>query len=45
MKKQIQTLQAELIKIKHSKIIWATFIAFAIAPIMGAVFLTYCSGQ
>lgn len=39
MKKQIQTLQAELIKIKHSKIIWATFIAFAIAPIMGAVFI------
>lgn len=39
MKQQIQTLQAELIKIKHSKIIWATFIAFALAPIMGAVFV------
>lgn len=39
MKQQIQALQAELIKIKHSKIIWATFIAFALAPIMGAVFI------
>ena len=39
MKQQIQALQAELIKIKHSKIIWVTFVAFAIAPIMGAVFI------
>lgn len=39
MKHQIHTFQAELIKIKHSKIIGATFIAFALAPIMGAVFI------
>jgi ABC-type transport system involved in multi-copper enzyme maturation permease subunit len=39
MKQQIKALQAELLKIKHSKIIWATFIAFALAPIMGAVFI------
>jgi ABC-type transport system involved in multi-copper enzyme maturation permease subunit len=39
MKQQIKALQAELIKIKYSKIIWATFIAFALAPIMGAVFI------
>lgn len=39
MKQQIQALQAELIKIKHSKIVWATFIAFALAPLMGAVFI------
>lgn len=39
MKQQIHSLQAELIKIKHSKIIWATFIAFALAPITGAVFI------
>ncbi len=38
MKQQIRAIQAEFIKIKHSKIIWATFIAFGIAPIMGAVF-------
>lgn len=38
MKHQIRAIQAEVIKIKHSKIIWATFIAFGIAPIMGAVF-------
>ncbi|MFN8348650.1 MAG: ABC transporter permease [Spirosomataceae bacterium] len=39
MKQQIQTLQAELIKTKHAKVIGATFIAFALAPIMGAVFI------
>lgn len=38
MKQQIRAIQAELIKIKHSKITWATFVAFGIAPIMGAVF-------
>ncbi len=38
MRKQILAIQAEFIKIKHSKITWATFIAFGIAPIMGAVF-------
>ncbi len=38
MKHQIRAIQAELIKIKHSKIILATFIAFGIAPIMGVVF-------
>lgn len=39
MKQQIQALQAELIKVKHSTIIWATFIAFGLAPVMGAVFI------
>ncbi len=39
MKQQIYALQAEFIKLKHSKIVWATFIAFSIAPIMGAVFM------
>jgi ABC-2 type transport system permease protein len=39
MKQQIQALQAELIKIKRSKILWVTFIAFGIAPVMGAVFI------
>lgn len=38
MKQQIRAIQAEVIKIKHSKIILATFVAFGIAPIMGAVF-------
>lgn len=39
MTNQIQALQAELIKIKNSKIIWATFISFGLAPVMGAVFI------
>ena len=44
MKQQIRALQAELIKIKYSKIIWATFIAFALAPIMGAVCIFIIQG-
>lgn len=39
MKSQIRAIKAELLKTKHSKIIWVTFIAFAIAPLMGGVFL------
>lgn len=39
MKQQIQALQAELLKNKHSNIHWATFIAFGLAPIIGGVFI------
>lgn len=39
MKQQLLVLQAELIKIKSAKILWATFIAFAIVPAMGGVFI------
>jgi ABC-2 type transport system permease protein len=39
MKGQGQALQAELIKNKYSTILWVTFIAFALAPIMGGVFM------
>ena len=39
MKHQIQALQAEFLKNKYSNILWATFIAFALAPIMGGVFI------
>ena len=39
MIQQIQAFRAELIKIKHSNFIWVTFIAFALAPLMGAVFI------
>ncbi len=39
MQKLIRATQAEFIKVKHSKILWATFVAFGIAPIMGAVFI------
>jgi len=39
VKHQIQALQAEFLKNKYSNILWATFIAFALAPIMGGVFI------
>ena len=39
MKQHIHALQAEIIKNKHSNILWATFIAFSLAPIMGGVFI------
>lgn len=35
----IQALKAELIKSKYSTILWVTFIAFALAPIIGGVFM------
>ena len=39
MKYRTQPLAAEWLKIKHSRIVWATFLAFALAPIMGGVFM------
>lgn len=39
MNSQIQALKAEVIKNKYSNIIWATFVSFAIAPIMAGVFM------
>lgn len=39
MKAQIQALKAEFLKNKYSGILWVTFIAFAIAPLMGGVFM------
>lgn len=39
MKQPVRALQAELIKIKHSNILWVTFVAFGLAPLMGAVFI------
>lgn len=39
MKQQIQALQAELIKVKYAETLWWTFIAFALAPIMGGAFI------
>lgn len=37
MKQQIQALQAEWIKTKSAKILWATFLAFAIVPVLGGI--------
>ncbi len=39
MNTQAQALSAELLKNRYATIIWATFIAFALAPIMGGVFM------
>ena len=39
MTQQIKALQAEFIKLRHSKIVWATFVAFVLAPVMGGVFI------
>lgn len=43
MKGQLQALKSELIKNKHSSIVWVTFISFALAPIMGGVFMLIMS--
>lgn len=39
MKAQFRALEAEMIKIKSSPILWATFVAFALAPVMGGVIM------
>lgn len=39
MKNIFPATSAEFIKIRHSGLVWATFVAFAIAPLMGGVFL------
>lgn len=39
MKQQIQAISAELLKTKHAYTLWWTFIAFAIAPLMGGAFI------
>lgn len=39
MKQQIQAFQAEIYKNRSSKIRWVTFVAFALAPLFGGVFM------
>ncbi len=39
MRQQIQALQAELVKVKHTNTLLWTFIAFALAPMMGGAFM------
>jgi len=39
MKQQIGALGAEFLKIKNTGTLWGTFIAFALAPIMGGVLI------
>ncbi|MBA4851984.1 ABC transporter permease [Emticicia sp. BO119] len=39
MKYQIRAFQAEIIKNRNSNMLWGTFIAFGIAPVIGGVFI------
>lgn len=39
----IQAIIAEFVKLKHTKISWATFVAFALGPIIGGLFLVILS--
>ncbi|WP_276365541.1 ABC transporter permease [Chryseolinea sp. H1M3-3] len=39
MSGQLQALKAELIKSQYANILWITFIAFGLAPVMGGVFM------
>jgi ABC-type transport system involved in multi-copper enzyme maturation permease subunit len=40
MKGQMAALKAELIKLRHAPIVWITFMSFALAPVMGGVFMS-----
>ncbi len=45
MKQQIQAFVAEVLKNRHSRIVWVTFIAFALAPLFGGTFLFLMKGN
>lgn len=45
MRQQYQAIIAEFIKNKHSKIRWISFIAFALAPLFGGVFMLLMKGS
>lgn len=39
MRRQILAIKAELLKNRNSAILWVTFIAFSLAPVMGGIFM------
>ncbi len=39
MNAQLNALQAEFLKNRHSTLVWATFVAFGLAPLMGGAFI------
>ncbi len=45
MKEQIRALSAEFLKNKHARIVWVTFVAFALAPVFGGVFMFMMKGN
>ena len=44
MNPQIRAISAEFLKNRHSGIRWVTFVAFAIAPVMGGLFMFLMKG-
>ena len=45
MEQQWQAFIAEILKNKHSRIVWITFIAFSLAPVFGSVFMFLMKGN
>jgi ABC-type transport system involved in multi-copper enzyme maturation permease subunit len=45
MKQQWQAFIAEVLKNRHSRITWVTFIAFSLAPLFGGVFMFLMKGN
>ena len=45
MKQQIQAFTAEILKNRHSQIIWITFLAFSLAPLFGGTFMLLMKGN
>lgn len=45
MKQQVQAFIAEILKNRHSRITWVTFIAFSLAPVFGGVFMLLMKGN
>ncbi len=45
MKQQLQAFRAEILKNRHSRITWVTFIAFSLAPVFGGVFMLLMHGN
>jgi len=45
MRQQINAIAAEVLKNRHSKITWVTFIAISLAPLFGGVFMFLMKGN
>lgn len=45
MKEQLRAFQGEIIKNRHSPIVWITFVAFSLAPLFGGVFMLLMKGE
>lgn len=45
MEQQLQAIRAEILKNRHSQIIWITFLAFSLAPLFGGTFMYLMKGN